>query len=62
MSASQIKALNNYASENEAVSTGFNTSILVLCGFVLAGVILALFLSYKAIKTSQSSNTKLAGI
>lgn len=63
MSAAQIKALNNSASEQTAAAAGFNTSTLVLCGFVLAGLLLALVLSYKSIKINQkSSSTESVGI
>ena len=60
MSASQLKALNNAASEEMAVSVGFNSSTAVLCGFVLIGLILSLSLSFIDKRSSQEVNLESA--
>ncbi|MDD3267528.1 MAG: DHA2 family efflux MFS transporter permease subunit [Burkholderiales bacterium] len=57
MSATQLKALSNGVQAQAAVSTGFNSSGLVLSGFVLVAIILAIVLGIAKKKPSLSSES-----
>ena len=60
MSASQLKALSKQVSGQAAAATGFNSATLVLCIFVLAGLILSLILSVVDKNDSKLSNPECA--
>lgn len=60
MSASQLNALSKQVGEQAAAATGFNSATLVLCGFVLVGLILSLILSVVDKNYSKVSNVECA--
>lgn len=54
MSASQLKALSNQATEQAAASIGFNSAGLAISVFVLVGLCLSLVLSFVNKKRSDA--------
>lgn len=59
MSASQLKALNNYAPQEMAVATGFGSAVLVVVIFVLVGLCLSFTLGLGNKKLGLSSDLRL---
>lgn len=60
MSAKQLKALSNQATEQVATAIGFSSATLALSGFVLIGLILSLCLAFVKKKPSLSSDVQTA--
>ena len=60
MSAKQLKALSNQATEQVATAIGFSSATLALSGFVLIGLILSLSLAFVKKKPSLSSDVQTA--